>query len=83
MKKGAERKAMPERKAIKSKPKCAALVDEINGKGRYHVQKLTVGHLKMLLQYEFNSTAANGKKKHGCIAAVMLCLEASDSRTEV
>jgi hypothetical protein len=80
-KKDAERKAMPERKAIERKPNCAALMDEINDKCRDHVKKLTVGRLKILLQYEFNSTAANGKKKDECIAAVMLCLEASDSRT--
>jgi hypothetical protein len=82
-KKDAEQKAMEERKAIKSKPKCAALMDEINDKGRDHVKKLTVGQLRMLLQYEFNWTAANGKKKDECIAAVMLSLEAKDSRTEV
>jgi hypothetical protein len=82
-KKDAERKATAERKAIESKPKCAALMDEISDKGRDHVKKLTVGQLKMLLQYEFNSTAANGKKKDECIAAVMLSIEANDSRTEV
>jgi hypothetical protein len=58
-------------------------MDEINDKGRDHVKKLTVGQLKMLLQYEFNSTAANGKNKDGCIAAVMISHEANDSRTEV
>jgi hypothetical protein len=58
-------------------------MDEINDKGRDHVKKLTVGQLKMLLPYEFNSTAANGKKKDACIAAVMLSLEANDSRMEV
>jgi hypothetical protein len=82
-KKDAERKATAERKAIESKPKCAALMDEISDKGRDHVKKLTVGQLKMLLQYEFNSTAENGKKKDECIAAVMLSLEANDSRTDV
>jgi hypothetical protein len=82
-KKDAERKAMTERKAIESKPKCAALMDEINDTGRDHVKKLTVGQLKMLLQYEFNSTAANGKKKDECIAAVMLILEANDSHMKV
>jgi hypothetical protein len=82
-KKVAERKAMAERKSIKSKPKCAALMDEINDKGRDHVKKLTVGQLKMLLQYEFNLTAVNGKKKDACITAVVLSLEANDSRTEV
>jgi hypothetical protein len=83
IKKDAERKAMAEHNFIESKPKCAALMDEINDKGRDHVKKLTVGQLKMLLQYEFNLTAANGKKTDECIAAVMLSLEASDSRTEV
>jgi 23S rRNA pseudoU1915 N3-methylase RlmH len=58
-KKDAERKVMTEHKAIESKPKCAALMDEINDKGRDHVKKLTAGQLKMLLQYEFNLTAAN------------------------
>jgi hypothetical protein len=82
-KKDAELKATTERKAIESKPKCTALMDAINDKGRDHAKKITVGQLKMLLQYEFNSTSANGKKKDECIAAVTLSLEANDSRTEV
>jgi hypothetical protein len=74
---------MEKRKSIESKPKCAAVMDEINDKGHDHVKKLTVGQLKILLQYEFNSTAANGKKKDDCIVAVMICLEVNDSCMKV
>jgi hypothetical protein len=52
-----ENKATAECKSIENKPKCAILMDEIKDKGRDHVKKLTVVQLRMLLQYEFNSTA--------------------------
>jgi hypothetical protein len=79
-KKDAEKKATSERKAIEIKSKYAPSMDGVNDKVRDHVKNLTVGQLRMLLQYEFNSTAANGKKNHECISAViLLCLEASDS----
>jgi hypothetical protein len=58
-------------------------MDGVKDKVLDHVKKLTVGKLRMLPQYEFNSTAANGNKKDACVSAVMLCLEASDSLMEV
>jgi predicted nucleic acid-binding Zn-ribbon protein len=80
-KKDAEKKVVTERKLAESKPKCVALMDEIKEKGHDHVNKLTVGQLKMLPQYKFNSTTTSANKKDDCDAAVPVWVKASDSLT--
>jgi hypothetical protein len=70
---------MSDHTAIKNKPKCA----RDHRQGRDHVKKLTVGQLRIMLKFEFNSTAANGKKKDECVDAVMMRPDAINSLAEV